>query len=319
MFEEQSSLQVESDMPPKKDGARPGGSGGPGSSGGRRPSGPGGADRPPPGAVAGVPGRGSGALSTSRGQVSVQNMIRALSRDGSPSKRRRHASRDGSQSPDRDESEGEDGDARLTATQRLIRRELQQQTARLSEEFRQVTDGLAQELRRLHGKVSELERHVSDQGDTIQHLYEVVDSRDRRIWALEEEMEELRREANVPVLVFDGPGIPAPPQQQPWKEDVAAATIAMLQQHVPAVEVQASDITQCHRVNRGKAIVCRFSRWGPGSARDSIFEARMTLGKDQEGNRREASEQIYINEKLTPGAFDAYRKMRAARKRGGYP
>ena len=298
-----------------KGNARPGVTGSGSTGGDRRPPGAAGAGRPAPGAEDTGPGQGRGALSASRGQVSVQNMIRALNRDGSPSKRQRPASREDSSS--REEWEDEDGaEGQLTAIGKLIRRELQQQTARLSEEFRQITDGLTQELRRLHQQVGELERHVSNQGDTIQHLYEVVDSRDRRIWALEGEVEELRREANVPVLVFDGPGLPAPPQQQPWKEDVTATAIDMLHQYMPAVEVQASDFVRCHRVNRGKAIACRFACWGPGSVRDAIFDARMRLGKNQQGQRRDPGDQIFVNEQLTPGALEAYKKLRAARKKG---
>ena len=122
---------------------RPGvtGSGAPG--GDRRPSGAAGAGRPTPGTEGAAPGQDRGALSPSRGQDSVQNMIRALNRDQNPSKRQRPSSREDSSSCEK--WEDEDGaEGQLTAIGKLMQRELQQQTAPLSEEFRQITDGLTQ-------------------------------------------------------------------------------------------------------------------------------------------------------------------------------
>ena len=104
---------------PSKGNARPGVSGSGSTGGDRRPPGAVGAGRPAPGAEDTGPGQGRGALSASRGQVSVQNMIRALNRDGSPSKRQRPASREHSSSREEWEDEG-GAEGQLTAIGKLI-------------------------------------------------------------------------------------------------------------------------------------------------------------------------------------------------------
>ena len=50
--------------------------------------------------------------------------------------------------------------------------------------------------------------------------------------------------------------------------------------------------------------------------RDKIYDSRMELAKDENGQRRDRSEQLYVNEKLTNGASAAYRSLREE-KRGG--
>ena len=249
----------------------------------------------------------------------MRRMISQINRDVSPSKRQRAASASGDSS-----SAGEDdpdiaehgGAEQMAVFQRMLQRELKKQTSLLTNEFKKTTDSLKEELLNMQQRVCELEQHVNEQGDTIYQLYEAVDSRDRRILALEGEVEEVRREMNKPFLIFDGPGVPAAPKEEPWKEDVSATTRELLHRYMPETEVREEDIVQSYRVDKGKKIVCQFSRSGQGSVRDKLYEDRMTLMKDKEGRARERGDQLFINEKLTAGAFSAYLKIREERRRG---
>ena len=252
----------------------------------------------------------------SQNQANVRSMIARLNRDGSPSKRQRAAS------PSLQSSESEDdpsaGDEQLTSMQLFLQRELRKQTALLTERFDRATDILKEELRGMHQRVDELEQHVNEQGNVIQQLRQAVDVRDDRVYMLEDQVEEIRRVGNLPFVVFDGPGIPKAPSVNPWSEDVGATTKAMLTRYMPAIDVQMSDIKQCFRVDRGKRIVCEFSRHGPGSdVHDGrIHDGRMSLLKDEHGQTRDANDQIYANDKLTPGAAEAFRKLRGEKKSG---
>ena len=272
---------------------------------------------PTPTGLGGAANR-SGALSGSRGQVDVRSMVSRLNRQRSPAKRQRAVSAGTSSDTSADDG-GRSTDPQLAPIQQLLQRALDKQTAELTERFESTVAGLREEITGLCQRVAELESHVNDQGNVIQQLHEAVDSRDSRIHFMEDELEELRREGNIPYLVFDGPGLPGPPpelEEEPWKEDVAATTRAVLQQHAPSVTVREEDIAQCYRTARGRKIVCRFARWGPGSIRDAIYDARTHLQRDGNGSRRQPQEQIYINEMLTTGAHNAFMKLRAARKRG---
>ena len=70
------------------------------------------------------------------------------------------------------------------------------------------------------------------------------------------------------------------------------------------------------RVDRGKTIVCQFARWGQGSVRDRIYDSRMSLMRDTNGQMRDRSEQLFVNEKLTHGARAAYLKLREEKRSG---
>ena len=121
-------------------------------------------------------------------------MIDRLNRDVSPTKRQRATSDSGgSATTDADDP---DVDERMAAFQSMLQRELQKQRSLLSAQFAKTTDSLKEELLSMHQRVSDLEQHVNDQGETILQLHSSVDQRDRRIFAMEEQMEEMRREMN---------------------------------------------------------------------------------------------------------------------------
>ena len=259
-----------------------------------------------------------GGFSSSKGQVDVRSMIAQLNRDRSPAKRRREdkdSTQSEASSEEEDDPAGEEGE-QLAPMLRLLQREMRKQTTRLAEHFESSHRSLKEELQRMQQRIGDLEQHVSDQGDTIMQLHEAVDSRDRRIWELEGEMEELRRANNVPFLVLDGPGVPAPPKDEPWREDVVATAKGVLGKYAPATEIRDTDIVQCYRADRGRKLVCQFSRVGPGSARDAIYDNRMMMAKDENGQVRGSDDQLYVSEKLTPGALGAYIRLRAAKRSG---
>ncbi|KAF0314337.1 Potassium voltage-gated channel protein Shab [Amphibalanus amphitrite] len=140
-----------------------------------------------------------------------------------------------------EEEEEEEKDEQLAPILRLLRREMQKQTERLTRQFERANQCLKQELRHMQQRLGELEQHVSEQGDTIMQLRGDVDSRDERIKDLENEMEELRREDNIPYLVLDGPGVPAPPREEPWREDVLGTAKEVLGKYMPTIEQDGED------------------------------------------------------------------------------
>ena len=258
-----------------------------------------------------------GSLSGSRGQVNVRSMIAQLNRDRSPAKRQREDT--GSERSTASSAEDEPADEeqeQLAPILKLLQRELQKQTVRLTDHFERAHQSLKEELQHMQQRIGELEHHVSGQGDIIMQLHDVVESRDGRIRELEDEMEDLRRASNVPFLVIDGPGVPAPPREEPWREDVAATTKGVLSKYMPATDIKDNDIVQCYRSDRGKKLMCQFSRCGPGSVRDAVYDNRMSLRKDENGRVRSSSDQLFVSEKLTPGALEAYRRLRIAKRDG---
>ena len=194
-------------------------------------------------------------------------MIAHLNRDGSPAKRQRAVSDVGGSTASEADDPG--SDEPMTALQLMLQEELQKQTELLSEQFQRTTDSLKEELRNMQQRIGDLERHASEQGETIQQPYEAVDKRDARILTLEGEVEEMRRKI-TPYLTFSGPGLPTAPRDEPWKEDVAATTRGMLQKYIPHTEVKEEDVAQCHRGDKGRVIICRFSGWGQASVRDKM-------------------------------------------------
>ena len=269
--------------------------------------------RPSPGQGSGAGGGGPAGRQVP-GQVDVRRMISQLNRDGSPTKRQREASL--SSGPSEADADDPCADEQMATFTTIIQRELKKQTSLITLQFQRTTDALKEEMLAMQRRICDLEQHVNEQTSTIQQLYEAVDSRDTRISELEGEMEEMRRESNCAYLTFNGPGVPAPPSEEPWKEEVEATTRTMLQKYMPEVEVKNEDVAQCYRVDRGRAIVCQFTRWGQGSVRDKIYDNRMNLAKDRDGQSRGPTEQLFVNERLTPGAKAAFFKLREEKKRG---
>ena len=176
---------------------------------------------------------GRGALSQSQGQANVRTLIEKMNRGGSPAKRQREISPDdGSSETSLSDQPAEDGE-HLSPIERLLRKELRKQTALLTKRFESATESLKQEMRHMQERIVELERHVSDQGDTLHQLQDAVNIRDHRIADLEDEVEDLRRVSNLPCLIFDGPGVPVAPETESWKEDVVGTTKDM-KKKIPA-------------------------------------------------------------------------------------
>ena len=189
-------------------------------------------------------------------------MMYKLNRGSSPTKRQRQVSVSEASAEAGEDEYDPQADEQMAALQRILRQELRKQTDLLSEQFQRTTDSLKEELVGMKQRIGELEQHVSQQGHTIHHLCEEIDKRDTRILKLEGEIEELMREGNCPILTFRGPRVLSAPTEEPWREDVAGTMKTMLQKYMSDTEVKKEDIVQCTGVEKGKAIMCRFSQWG---------------------------------------------------------
>ena len=53
---------------------------------------------------------------------------------------------------------------------------------------------------------------------------------------------------------------------------------------------------------------------GQNSIRERIYQKRVTLGKDENGRRRDRSDQLHVNERLCDAAEAAYAKLRKAKR-----
>lgn len=178
------------------------------------------------------------------------------------------------------------------------------------------TERLSNEIAQMRERIIDLEKHVENQGVVIESMRDEINVRDERICVLESTVQMMTRERNLPYLVFDGSAVPPPPANEPWREDVASTVVDMVKESLPAVSVSKGDIEEAYRVARGKKIVCKFMRKGRGSPRDQIYQKRVSLGKDENGQRIANAKQLYVNEMLTDGAQHAFYELRKAKKAG---
>ena len=231
------------------------------------------------------------------------------------SKRLREASGDPeSQASSEDEA---DPSSSGVVTPDLLRAELAKLSRVLSTKVEESVERLRQELGNMQHWVLELENHVEQQGVEIDTLRSAVARRDDRISELESAVTELEMERNRSFLIFDGPAIPPrPADQEPWEEDVAETIAKTVRKYLPDIEVRKDELIQSYRVGRGKKIVCQFVSVGQNSIRERIYQSRVKLGKDENGQRRERDDQLFVNERLCDAAEAAYARLRKAKREG---
>lgn len=276
------------------------------------PTAPGQAPRRP-----GVSGRGGHG---GRSQGNVRNMIAKLSEgrssSHSPSKRRRDYNDDDDSDPDLPSSypEVEELPGQLTPT--LLQAQLKKMSEILMDKMDQTTERLSSEFAAMKQRIQDLEQHVEEQETVIDELRRAVEKKDQRVRDLECKVQDVQMEQSRPYLIFDGEGVPPPPTERPWTEDVRGTVVDMVGKYLPAVRVEKEDIEHCYRVARGRKIVCKFMRYGRGSPRDTIYEKRVNLGKDEVGQRRARSQSLYVNEMLPEGAQSAFAELRNAKREG---
>ena len=232
-------------------------------------------------------------------------------RDTSPAKRQRADSGSVGSAASDEESVP---DEQWAPFMRVLQRELRKQTDQLTTQFRRITDSMMEKMQQMQQRIGEVEDHLNTQGETIRQLQEAVGRRDEEIWWLQDQLEGANRRANLPYLMFEGPGVPEAPREERWKEDVPATVRGMLDKFVPQVKVRDEDIVCANR--RGKQIECQFVKHGPASVREKIYQNRMNTRFDENGQVRDNGDQIYVNEKLTEGAAAAVRTLRAEKKAG---
>ena len=251
-------------------------------------------------------------------QGNVRSMIAKLSEgrssySRSPSKRQRGRSDEYDSDPDLPMTPREQ-ELMGQLTPAMLQTELKKMSEVLLQKMDQSTERLSREFTAMKQRIQDLEKHVEDQGAVIDELRGVVEERDQRVRDLECVMQDIQMEQNRPCLVFDGEGVPPPPSQQTWTEDVSRTVIGMVGKYLPDVSVTKEDIDQCYRVAKGRKIVCKFTRCGRDSPRDVIYEKRASMGRDENGQRREKSDSLFVNEVLTEGAQSAYAKLRKAKR-----
>ena len=259
---------------------------------------------------------GAAGASGGTSQTNVQTMINRLNqnttRSSSPAKRLRERSASRSSSGREDEP----AIAPDTLSREFMHDELNKLASLVTAKIDRSTETLRAELQQIKQRLYDLENHVEAQGETIERLRDQVSERDQRIQEMEGIIAEMEREKNMPYLVFDGSGVPPPPAESPWMEDVAETTVTLLHKYMPDTEVSTRDIAHSYRISKGKKIVCKFARIGRGSVRDAVYEKRATLGKDQNAQPRERSDQLFVNEMLSQGTHTAFMQLRAAKKNG---
>lgn len=294
-----------------------GGSGYP--SGRGRAAGPGGARGRQGRAQADGPGGGRGGSGGRQGNVlSMVNNINSrglAAASRSPSKRQRQPS-EGSSTGGPSQADWSDVEDVGRVTPKMLREQLQKFSDVLSKKMDNSTERLSQEIAEMKERVVSLEKHVEEQGVVIDNMRDAIGERDARIEDLEATVDKMKREQNLPYLIFDGGAVPPPPANEPWKEDVRSTVLDLVRENLPDVNVSKSDILESYRVAKGKKIVCKFARSGRGSARDEIYQRRVSLGKDRNGERRSNASQLFINEMLTDGAQTAFTELRKAKRAG---
>lgn len=262
----------------------------------------------------GVNGRGGRGRPS---QGNVRSMIAKLterSSSHSPSKRRRDY--DDDSDPDLPSSYPEEEELSGRLTPAMLQDQLKRMSEALMDKMDQTTERLSSEFAAMKQRIQDLEQHVEEQGIVIDELRRTVDKKDQRVRELECQVQDIRMEQNRPYLIFEGEGVPSPPSQRPWTEDIRGTVVDMVGKYLPDVRVEKQDIEHCYRAARGRKIVCKFMRYGRGSPRDTIYEKRVTLGRDEAGQRREKSQSLFVNEKLSEGAQSAFTELRNAKREG---
>ena len=85
----------------------------------------------------------------------------------------------------------------------------------------------------------------------------------------------------------------------------------MVRATFPSVRMEQSDIAGCYRVGAKRTLVVQFVRYGKGTIRDQLYQARFELMKD-----RGKSRTIYVNESLSAMRRRQLNVLRTAKQRG---
>ena len=102
----------------------------------------------------------------------------------------------------------------------------------------QTTERLSSEFAAMKQRIQDLEQHVEEQGIVIDELRRTVDRKDQRVRELECQVQDIRMEQNRPYLIFEGEGVPSPPSQRPWTEDIRGTVVDMVGKYLPDVWVE---------------------------------------------------------------------------------
>lgn len=262
---------------------------------------------------------GSGTPSSSaktRQQKSVREMIQHLdkpsqsvARAESPSKKRRFTTeRTSSESSESDDNSDTEGRSSQPLTEASLHTALKGVADRLQSSMTAEFAQLREDLSRLHGRIEDLERHVSARDDLIEELKHKLGEREMRIGQLEEQVDHIDADRRRKDLILSGTAVPLPPQEA-WTEDVAETAVTLLGRCMPDVPVTRSDIEDAFRVGKRKVIMCRFKTAAKKSVRDNLYEGRFNSKAVVNTTISDIPQNLYINENLSPYRQDIYHAL----------
>ena len=198
------------------------------------------------------------------------------------------------------------------AVSAAVQREFRQMRSALQADFSALKDSLQENIEDIGRRVSEIETYLNERDNRIKVLEMEVQQRDTVIKSLIDQMEEMDTERRRNTLIFTGSGVPAVTDgSRPYDEDVPATVLSMVRDTFPSVRMERSDIASCYRVGAKRTLVVQFVRYGRGTARDQLYQARFELMKN-----RDKSKTIYVNESLSAARRRQLNVLRAAKQYG---
>ena len=238
-------------------------------------------------------------------QCSVTEMIRQM--DGAAASNKRDRSESGeSASPIQRGGKARDTDdwakfeAVLEGALEKLRHQIQDDLNQFMNSVKEQLGALGGRLREVEVKLERKEKQLAEMADTVQETT-------RELHALREQVEENELISRLPSLVLSGSAIGGRPAEPgPDGENVEQLVVDTLKKHFRDLPIRLEDIDRAHRLpgESGRKIICRFTKSGRGSIRDTIYQRRMEL----------RGRELYINECLTRRRSELFQILLRAKK-----
>ena len=181
-----------------------------------------------------------------------------------------------------------------------LRHQIQEDLNEFKNSMKEQLVALGSRLREVEVKLERKEKQLAEMADTMQETT-------RELHTLREQVEDNEIVSRLPSLVLSGSAIGARPASPgPDGENVEQLVVDTLKKHFRDLPITLEDIDRAHRLpgESSRKVICRFTKSGRGSIRDTIYQRRMELrGRD-----------LYINECLTRRRSELFQILLRAKK-----
>ena len=178
----------------------------------------------------------------------------------------------------------------------------------ISESVESAVSGLWQKIEKklnaYENRFDRLENQIFDRDQVINELQEREEAGRRQIQELEERVDELERHSRASNLIFRSERF----GKRKEGEDIAAITIAVINESFPDRKVGKADFSNIHRLQNENTVICVFNN---KMLRNAIYEDRIKLSQSSATR----SHRLYVNESLTAQKREIFGKLLELKKR----